>query len=993
MKMDIRKAGLFKFIFAVFFLFALCSPKQSSAQYFLSGNGPIRKWSEIKDSDLKIVFPQDDVYIGLMTATYMKALVPFINRGFNNPVQRFPVLIQPSTIFSNGMVTWVPKRMELFSVPSRNTFATQWMKQLVTHEYRHVAQLSNLNVGITKVASYFIGQQAPGIVTAVLPTYFMEGDATLTETLYSTFGRGRQPNFTIGYRAMLENNDVIFWGNNFDKININKMLLGSYKDHVPSVYTAGYFIVGAASRYYGSDFWGKVLEFTGKYPMTVIPVNFAFNKYAKQDMNTLTKRIFGELQAHWHSHAQVENSATIIETKKTSYTTYTHPLPINDTLMLVLKSDLDKTNRFMAVDINTGKEQRLFYSGRVTSRPIIKNNTVYWTEYQPSLSWELKNSSIVKSFDISFGKKDKIKVRKNKSREVTETGVFYLTAMGDDGFAMISYNEQNFPELIITDTKFNIKHRSACKWFDCSFNGLTWDNKTGKIIGIILNDEGMWLGEFCRNADEFIKLTKPSYVTLNDLSATDGKLFFTSISSGKDEVHTLDIETGCEYKITESKFGSIASSLGSIWSQRTKNTSKMLMTTYSLKGYIPAHQKIDESKLKRVSYSHIPTDFLSFKYDSVYQQRIKLEPIINLDTVKIDSTIIDNFKVKKHRKGLNAFNIHSWAPIYLDFNRIFNEQQIAISAGAFFMSQNLLSDVVVGGTVGYYKKMLATSGYASYTGLPVKFSARFDYGGGYQHYQVSEYSEGANSRSQIKDKYLSISGGLSLPFNLSSGVNNRFLTLSANLSHTNTILDNGTEIKEGMEKMNLSVVFSNYKSRTRKQLGPRIGYTLEAYSSINPFDKEFGKVYGGYVKGFFPGIMRNHSFQVTALFQYQDEGLFNYTQKGMFPMGAESNFAAKDVYYVGTKYLAPLCYPDWGMGAIVYFRRINLKLLGEYAYSTPTNNYQPFVKTRNYYTYGGGLDFEVNIFRFSAPITFGFTLYKPNTSNTLGYTFNLGISL
>lgn len=994
MIMDIQRVGLYRIGALVITLLLFCFPKESSAQYFVSPVGSIKKWSQIDTESYKLVFPENNSYTGAMTATYLNELLLYINRGFLNPIKKFPILLRTDNILSNGLVTWVPKRMEIYSVPSRNTFATQWMKQLVTHEFRHVAQMSNIDVGFTNVMSYIIGEQAQGIVAMTLPTYFLEGDATLIETLYSTFGRGRQPKFSIDYRAILHTKTSIYRKRNKDKLNIDKMLLGSYKDHVPNIYHTGYYLVGASNRYYGGDFWGKVLDYTGRRPYTIVPVSFAFNKYAKENMNTLASRTLNELNSHWKQYSYIPNSSTILNTKKTSYTTYTDPLPFNDSLVLVLKADFDKTNRFTVINSNTNIEQRLLYTGYVTSRPIIKDNIVYWTEYDPSLSWGQKNSSVVKSMTLSLNKRGKVKYKKHKTKKITEQGVFYVSAMGDDGFAMISYNEDNLPELVIVDTQFNIIEKHLYRKFDSSFNGLTWDNKTKTIYGIILDEQGMWIGGFNRRKKAFEEVTRPSYVTVNNLSATDGRLFFTSIMSGKDEVHSLLLDDKSEHKITLSQYGSVSSSLGSIWSQRTVNDSTMLMTTYSVKGYLPAKQTIEKEFAEKINYSYIPNDLLSYKYDSLANLRIAEQPIINMDSVKIDSSVVKKFKVKKYRKGLNFFNVHSWAPIYLDVDKLMNEQQITIGAGAFFTSQNLLSDVIFGGGIGYYNKSFTYSANASYTGLPVHFSASVDGGGGDQLLQsTKEISGSSSAERQDLNKFLSFSGKLSLPLNFTSGVNLRFFELSAGYSYINTVLEDIDSYIEGIHKMNLSVKFSNYKSRTAKQLAPRLGYIFELYSAINPVKSDFGRVYGVFLKGFFPGLMKNHTLQISALYQHQDEGEFNYLQKGSFALGAFNNFAAKNVLSAKMLYKAPIAYPDWGFASSVYFRRITLTLLADYSYAAPTAQYASRFKTRNFYTYGGGLDFELNIFRISYPVIVGFTMYKTNTDDKLGWFLNFRIIL
>ena len=984
--MVIQKLKLFNIFKVVILLSVALFAKQASAQYFVSETNPMIKWSKIEFDNQYVVFPKENPYIGLTVSKYLQLLKGPVTVGLNPNLSKFPVLINTQNILSNGLVTWTPSRMELYGVPARNTFATQWLKQLTTHEFRHVAQMSTMNVGFTKALSYVIGQQAQGLVSALLPTLYLEGDAVLTETMYSTFGRGRQPEFTIALRALMDDDVTIYDRKDKKKFNYNRVSLGSVADFIPSRYVSGYLFTSSVERRLGADFWSKTLNYTGRNPFFFFTIDISFKKFGKTKFDDEFQLSLIELSRYWKQFSKVDDSATSIPTQLTSYSTYEDPLPLNDSLIVSLKKDMDKTIRFVTINPKSAEENDLFYTGYVTSRPIIKESKLYWTEYNPSLSWGNKNSSVVKSISLYFNKKGKVKHTKESEIKVTEEGVFYVTALGDRGFAMISYNKTNTPELIITDTEFNITARHTQNWFDASFNGLTWDDKTNKIYGIVLNHDGMWIGAFNDSTKIFDKVTKPSYVTLNHLSASGGKLLFSSIASGKDEAHIMDLTTKEEYQITESKYGSVASSFASIWSQRTDIDSTLLLTTYSRQGYLPSTQKA--SIKEKVEYSYTPKDFLSYKFDSTKLAREKIGQIINLDTVRVDSSIVNEFKIDKYRKTRHLFVPHSWSPIYVSISRLMDESKILVGAGANMMSQSLLSDFTSIATLGYAKKMFAANAMLTYTGLPVHISASVDYGGGYQNSILYDSSE---AQPVTLDKYLAIKGGLSLPLNLSSGVNNRSLVLATEISYVNSLLQNTNGYKEGFGKLSFNASYSSFKSRTIKQLGSRLGYSVQAYTSLNPFRNDFGTVYGVAARGYFPGFMRNHSLQIAAGYQYQHEDQYNYTQKGLFPMGAYNNFTAKEVASVQGSYQVPLAYPDWGIGPIVYFKRISLRLIGDYSYVTPTKAYDLIGLPNHFYTYGAGLDFYVHFFRIGTPMTIGFVLYDTNTVDGMGVSFNFGI--
>ncbi len=993
--MVIQRAELYRKLISCVVVAAivLLTMGRVQAQYILSEVDPIKKWSEIELKNQRVVFPQNSPHLGIVVASYLDTLSPHIMRGFSSQLQNFPVLIHTQNILSNGMVTYVPKRMELYSIPSRNTFATQWLKQLTVHEYRHVAQLSSLNVGFTKAMSYVIGELAPGIVTALVPSYFLEGDAVLAETIFTTFGRGRQPEFSVEMRALLNENITVFRDGDPRKLNYNKLSLGSENHFVPDKYKSGYIMVGAATRYFGYDFWDKVMDYTGRYPYTILPTSFAFDKYGEGYSSTdLAMRAFDDLRTHWNSHAEVDNSTTIIPTKLKSYSTYSGLLPLNDTLVVALKADLDKANRYVVINTQTAQEQALFYAGYVTARPTIKDNTLYWTEYAPSRSWGQKNSSIVCQSTLSINSNGRVRHTEVKRHKVTEQGVFYITPMAEDKFAMIGYGDLGFSHLFITNSDFEIEKSIRFPWFDASFNGLSWDNLNNKIVGIILNNEGMWLGEFNPSLQTFDKLTQASYVTLDNLSANDGKLYYTSIYTGKDEVHEFDMASRTERTLTESTYGTKASSLAKLWSQPQTTKASILATTYTSQGYLPSSMELSEAKNKKVEYVQVPVELFNIGLDTLISQARSRGEIINIDSVRVDESSLGNYPIKRYRKGQNLFNIHSWAPIYVGIDRILNERELAAGFGASFLTQNLLSTMSSVTSLGYYKNSFALNSTATYSALPVKISASIDYGGGYQGYQINNTNSDELEINEDTKNYLAAGVAFSLPFNLSRGAVGRYLTMGLSYDYTNTLLLEGPNTWEGVHKISPSISYQSFISGGSKDIAPPIGCAFEIYSSVNPFYGNFGYLFGVYAKGYFPGFAENHSFQLSALGQYQIESKFNFSQKGLFATGAYSDFTAQEVYSLKTEYAAPVLYPNWGAGPIIYFRRIDLKLMGDYSYADPTRVYE-YLPWRHFYTYGVGIDLSVNLFKLSNKVKLGFLLYKTNTYDDLGITFSFGVDI
>ena len=310
-------------------LILLMSATISFAQYYSWGADPARlKWMESKSSSTSVIYPRDAEQIGLTTLYFTKQMQPYINYGFTLPPLDIPFIVHPENMNSNGLVMWLPKRVEFLSSPSIDGYSMPWIKQLVAHEYRHAAQYNNLNVGFIKFLSYLLGEQSSTIGLIFMPLWMMEGDATMCETESSSFGRALQPSFTLEYRAM---GDI---ANRYR--NKDKFFCGSYRDFIPDHYKLGYQMVA-----HGNDLVGKVMAndiaaYGPRHPWTIISEGWRMKTIFGFNSKQLFAKTFSSLNNFWAALPQVENSSEQIATPSfESYTTYSNPLFINDKVVAI----------------------------------------------------------------------------------------------------------------------------------------------------------------------------------------------------------------------------------------------------------------------------------------------------------------------------------------------------------------------------------------------------------------------------------------------------------------------------------------------------------------------------------------------------------------------------------------------------------------------------------------------------------------------------------
>lgn len=665
----------------------------------------------------------------------------------------------------------------------------------------------------------------------------------------------------------------------------------------------------------------------------------------------------------------MNNSSSFIPTPITSYTQYSSPQFFGDGY-IATKYDRGRVTRVVSVD-KSGEERELARTATLSSRIISQDDKIFWTEYTPSKFWSLQSFSNVRSISV-----DSLTGRASKVKTLIKgENIFFFTPMGERGYAYMEYDVSNIPTIVVVDSDMQPLQRVEVKGSESSLNGMAWDHKSQTLAIILLDDKGMRLSRVDLDTEEIVDLTSPSYVTRRELSAADGKLYFTSISSGKDEVHMFDLEQGREYRLTSSKYGSFAGAAKS---------DSLVMLTYSIDGYLMAEQAIEPDSMLFVEQTLLPKDILDpgfidwDKYPKIDTMKLSLE----VDTAAMVS--------KRYRKAKHIFNPHSWAPIAIDPAEIIDEKEFNLALGATILSQNMLGTMTTTLGYGYVfdKNMSLYQGSVEYMGLPVHFDFGFKYGGDYQSViSLSDYPY-----LGTVGRYANASLLASLPINLSTGSSVRGIEPYVGISYENDIMINPIDLgyDTGYSKMSAGILFSNYHYQSIKDLAPRYGYVVDLSTTMNPFNGNFGKIFNGYGSFYLPGILAQHSLNIKGDIQYQDLGFYNFTQKKLYPTGVDYSIPANYLYSSGVYYKFPVAYPDGGIPSLLYIRRIYMNLFGEYAHMR--YNLQGDTYISNPYSYGGELLFDFNIMRIGVDLNAGISVYKPSDRGTIvGAVFSFSI--
>ncbi len=946
----------------------------ASAQYYSWGvDPPSLKWNRAKGDKVQVIYPDTAASYAARTLWGVEQVKPYIGYGFRHSALEIPFVIHPENFRSNGLVMWLPKRIEFLSSPAVESYAMPWYKQLVAHEYRHAVQYNNLNRGVIRVLSYILGQQGSTVGLLFLPLWVIEGDATLMETQMSSFGRGLQPSFTMAYRAI--GRDIL------KRKNSDKWFSGSFREHIPDHYHIGYQLTSYSDWRFGENIWDRVAYYGVRNPYAIATVSIATHRYYDTCVRELFKETFDNLNTHWESLPAVEPSATPLkELPEKGYTTYRHPTRISDTTAVVLRHSLRESERWMLMDTRSGEEQPLRHTGSLSSRPAFDGEHLYWTEYRRSLLFEQRVGSRICYMEPQKG--ERIHTLKGVRNAL------YVTP-SDEGLSWIAYTPDGGYALHIRPHTGEERHYPVPHFKEV--HGLAWDNTTEAYYLLITDDEGMHIASIDR-AGSYRPVTRPSYATLSSLKARNGILYFGSIGSGLDEAHALELATGREYRLSSSRYGG--------FEPEPLNDSLVMMTDYSRQGYAPA--------LQRYTHDH-PVGYSRLPENRVNPTRRKWE-VINLDTVRF--TPADSLEVsqkspsKRYRKGAHLFKVHSWMPVSLNPFDFTIEQILSTTWGVTLLSQNLLSNAEAYASWGWSRKegSLYKLGFRYY-GLGPTLDVSANYGGLQQIYALE------GQAAPTPEKYYSVSGSVMLPLYLQRGYHTRLLTAGVGYNFSNGMVARVERLhyglkgevtnldaigyKEGLHKLAFTLGFSDQVRMAHQDFLPRWGYALQADYAFDPTNSSFSDLISLYAQAYLPGIVRPHSLKVALGYQTSIGGyetpwgsrMLTYRSSRLIPHGYSSSNILSDHYSaLSVAYQLPIWYPEGGIGTIIYFKRIRLNVGGDWAQFRYGDDW------RRLYAYGADLLFDINLFRQPASATSTLTLSLYQTKDE-GLWFGFGLGL
>lgn len=917
-------------------LLATATATKIDAQQF-GGNPPSIQWNQVNTKAAKVIYPRGLDSAAMEVANIVQQMNSTIQPTIGYKQKQISIVLQNQTTIANAYVGLAPFRSEFFLTPEQNSFdigSLPWPKQLAIHEFRHVQQYNNFNVGASKVMRILFGEGGQALANDLsVPNWFFEGDAVFNETLVSNQGRGRLPYFFNGYRAL--------WAGGKD-YSYMKLRNGSYLDFTPDWYPTGYIFVAYGREKYGDEFWKNVTHDAAAYRGGFSPLQRAIRKYSGEDFSQFRQDGFGFFKKQFGSDIRLLSANSVVKSKH-FVADEEYPAYVNDTTLIYMKSTYNHLPVFVIKSGNREREVSV-RSVSLDNYFAYHNGKVVYATYRPDLRWTYRDFSELVVLDVNTG----------REKRISHSTKYFSPSFSPDGKTIVAVQVNPSGKSTIhlvnsSNGKFIKAFGNPEKLF------YTYPKYYGKdkLIAAVRNPEGKMSLALIDMATEKTRYLLPfSYQPVGFINVKNDIVYFSATSGINDRLYALYINSG---KLFELKNEQQPGYIGNY--QPAISEKKFASVGFTAVGY-----QINELNKEDLKWEEIGSTIPGSLPDMGITALGKNPASDLLATVKPEP-----LEVTKYPKAHHLFNFHSIIPNLSD-----PDYQIAI------VGENVLNT---------FQSQLAFTynrdeQYKEF-GFDATYGALFPYLKAGADYTIDR--RGLYKGSNVYWNETDLHGGLEVPLNFSQGKNFTGLDAGSDLYYTqnnfqapyNSILPSRSYIY-----VSNYVMFSNHIQQARQNIYPRFGQSLTlAYkSAISSFTND---QFLANANLFFPGLSVNHNLVINAAYQQKD-GNNGISFSNDFPFSR--GYFAENLHKMdklGADYHLPIAYPDAGMGNTIYLLRLRGDLF--YDYTRASDTYLDGSKFKNFRSTGAAIFFDTQWFN-QVSISFGFRYSYLLDEDIFGYT-------
>ena len=881
------------------------------AQQF-GGNPPSIKWRQVNTPAAKVIFPAGMDSVGSRVADIINRINPAVQPTIGYKQKQISILLQNQTTISNAYVGLAPFRSEFYLTPDQNSFeigTLPWADQLAIHEFRHVQQYNNFDVGLSKALHVVFGQggEALGNDLAV-PNWFFEGDAVFNETHVSRQGRGRIPYFFNGYRALWDADKNYSW---------MKLRNGSLIDYVPDWYPMGYMMVAYGREKYGDAFWKNVTHDAASYRGLFFPMQKAIKRYSGQDFDQFTKAGFDHFKSIYSKDEHVINNS--------SYASQEYPVFADDNTLIYVKTTFKNLAQFIITKHGTER--------KIITRALSLDNyfdyadgKIVYASTRPDLRWGYRNYNELRLLDVKTG----------KETVITHRSKYFSPSLSKDGKRVVAVevdpNGTNQLHILnAADGKLIAAIPNRERLF---YTYPKFFNET-QLLAPVRDTQGKMSLALVDITTGQVKYLLPFSYQPIAFPAVHGDMVYFSASSGvSDRLFAVNVATGKVYTINQSGLNKY---------QPTVTDNKLAWVEFTATGYKIRQADNAAGKWTVLPDNKIPGRLATFNISSLAKDSATnlLQDISNKP-----------MPVTSYNKAYHLFNFHSLTPDFSDPN-----YTVTLSGDNVlntFQSQVLFN----------YNR---DEGYKEF-GFDAAYGALFPFITGGFNYTLDRRTVYRNTRVYWNES--DIHAGLQVPLNFSAGRHITGLTVASSIHFAAISFQQTFQqiLNKSYTYLNNTVSFSNFIQQARQNIYPRFGesITLNYKASVSSLTATQLLANGTL---YLPGLAANHNLLISLAHQQRgQENVISFSNDFPFSRG----YTAENLHElnkIGADYHFPIVYPDAGVANTVYFMRIRGDVFFDYTrahyYYTRTA-----LTSSDFRSVGGTLYFDTKWFN-QQPLTFG----------------------
>lgn len=850
----------------------------------LGGNPSSIKWKQVNTPAARVIFPK-----GLDSqAIRINNIVALLNATTTSTIgssnRKWNIVLQNQTTIPNAYVRLAPVISELNMIPGQDNFSNgsvRWDDNLIIHEDRHMQQFSNFNNGLTKVFSFFLGQQGQLLANGIsVPDYFFEGDAVWQETLVSAQGRGRMPHFFNAFKSLWLQDKDYSW---------MKLRSGSYKDYTPDHYALGYQLVAYGYATYGNDFWKKVTQDAVKYKGLFYAFNKAIEKYSGKSYKVFRQDAmdFFKKQSYTKDEEKSEALQYITPVEKNNVTDYLFPHFIGNDSILVTKQSYKKPGAFYL--ISNGTEKRIAMKNSVIDDYFSYNNgKIVYASFQSDPRWTNRDYSVLQIVDIKTGKQKQLTHRsKYFSPDINNAATEILTVEVDP-------NGTN--HLVTLDAVNGKLIQQVPNLHNYFFTQTKYLTSTTSVSAVRSPEGKMALIKVNLTNGETENITPFTFNVMGYPFIKDNLVYFSFMNGYSDKVFVVDMNT--------KKISQLTNNVNGVYQPVINNKGEMLVSAFTADGQHLA--KIDNSNLKNTEISEDEFTHTKYLYTPEALKQKGVDALYSLGDEKQN--------ISKYRKTFQLFNFHSARPVVDD-----------PEYGYSFYSDNVLSSFSNALTYTYNRN--EQSHTVGFSGIFAGWFPVFSVG--------AEAGFNRNIDTALGKPYnfnsAKINTTVYVPLSFTGGKTNKFLTIGAGFNAEQLLYRGiGKNIfsNKAFQYTNAFASFTNQSRYAKQNVNPRWAQSIAAtYRYAYTFLDS--RKFVGQANFYFPGLFTNHSLLLQAAYQKRDTlpDIFSNT----FPYSrGYLSLSTRQMYKLGVNYQLPILYPDWGFGNIIFFQRVRANAFFDY---------------------------------------------------------------